>query len=126
MVTLIWKDDECSIECRGRSQPSSSLHYCHMTAMISVDFHCKLMLICEVKPWCSRGDINGVLGWICPESRVCDLMVTVDTGSFFFPFCWPFLGKYWNGLRHFFWALSGQILELIKAWQRLFWERNII
>ena len=40
---------------QGRSQPSSSLRYCHMTGMISVDFHCKLMLICEVKPWCSRG-----------------------------------------------------------------------
>jgi hypothetical protein len=27
--------------------------------IISYDFHCKLMFICEVKPWCSRGDING-------------------------------------------------------------------
>ena len=74
----------------------------------------------------NRGDINGVLGWICPESRVCDLMLTVDTGSFFFPLLLALSGQILEWIKAFFWALSGQILELIKAWQRLFWERNII
>lgn len=39
-------------------------------AMIFSGFHCKLMIILEVKLWCTKDDISGMLGWI----RSCTLV----------------------------------------------------
>ena len=50
-----------SFMIRGGASP---VHCCQMTAMttmISWDFHCKLMLIRELKPWRSTYDISGIL-----------------------------------------------------------------
>jgi len=69
---------------RGGASP---VHCCQMTAMISWDFHCKLMLIRELKPWRSTYDISGILAGSAtgcdghkPEARVCESAYRREAG----------------------------------------------